>query len=304
MSPMLEYRAVSKTYPSGPRAALSGVSLGVQPGEMLAVVGESGSGKTTLLRLAAGLEVPDEGAIVLNGRIVADATNWVPPERRGVGLVFQGGALFPHLTVEGNVAYGLHDVPKRDRPAVVAAMLALVGLPDYGRRFPHELSGGERQRLALARALAPQPAVVLLDEPFSNLNRGLRFTLRDEIRRILKEIGTTSLLVTHDTDDALLVGDRVAVLRAGHLEHVGTPGEIRSGDVSDYTRQLFCFEHRREISIPDGSRVPMGRRNADSQSDADGMDRVDADGTPVPKIKAQIGDRPAVRRPCESRPPA
>jgi iron(III) transport system ATP-binding protein len=223
MTPMLEYRQVAKTYPNGERAAVSGVSLTVHRGEMLTFVGESGCGKTTLLRLAAGLEAPDEGAVLLDGRIVADAANWVPPERRGVGLVFQGGALFPHLTVERNIAYGLHDVPKPDRPAIVDQMLALVGLPDYGRRFPHELSGGERQRLALARALAPRPNVVLLDEPFSNLDRCLRCALRDEIRRILKNVGATSILVTHDTDDALLVGDRVAVFRAGRLEQLGTP---------------------------------------------------------------------------------
>lgn len=241
MTPMLEYRQVAKTYPNGERAAVSGVSLTVSRGEMLTFVGESGCGKTTLLRLAAGLEAPDEGAVVLDGRIVADAANWVPPERRGVGLVFQGGALFPHLTVERNVAYGLHDVPKPDRPAIVEQMLALVGLPDYGRRFPHELSGGERQRLALARALAPRPNVVLLDEPFSNLDRCLRCALRDEIRRILKNVGATSILVTHDTDDALLVGDRVAVFRAGRLEQLGTPDEIQQQPASEYCAQLFCL---------------------------------------------------------------
>jgi iron(III) transport system ATP-binding protein len=241
MNPMLEYRQVAKTYPNGERAAVSGVSLTVSRGEMLTFVGESGCGKTTLLRLAAGLEAPDEGAVVLDGRIVADAANWVPPERRGVGLVFQGGALFPHLTVERNVAYGLHDVPKPDRPAIVEQMLALVGLPDYGRRFPHELSGGERQRLALARALAPRPNVVLLDEPFSNLDRCLRCALRDEIRRILKNVGATSILVTHDTDDALLVGDRVAVFRAGRLEQLGTPDEIQQQPASEYCAQLFCL---------------------------------------------------------------
>lgn len=241
MKPMLEYRQVSKTYPNGERAAVSGVSIAVNQGEMLTFVGESGCGKTTLLRLATGLEAPDEGAVLLNGAIVADAAHWVPPERRGVGLVFQGGALFPHLTVERNVAYGLHDVPRNERPQIVEAMLELVGLPDYGRRFPHELSGGERQRLALARALAPRPDIVLLDEPFSNLDRCLRCALRDEIRRILKNVGTTSILVTHDTDDALLVGDRVAVFRAGRLEQLGTPEEIQQRPASEYCAQLFCL---------------------------------------------------------------
>jgi len=241
MTPMLEYREVAKTYPAGERAAVSGVSLVVSRGEMVTFVGESGCGKTTLLRLAAGLEAPDEGAVMLDGHVVADAEHWVPPERRGVGLVFQGGALFPHLTAAENIGYGLQERPKQDRPAVVEEMLKLVGLPDYGRRFPHELSGGERQRLALARALAPRPNVVLLDEPFSNLDRCLRCALRDEIRRILKNVGATSILVTHDTDDALLVGDRVAVFRAGRLEQVGTPEAIQQQPASDYCAQLFCL---------------------------------------------------------------
>lgn len=238
---MLEYRGVSKTYISGERPALSGVSITVIRGEMLAVVGESGCGKTTLLRLAAGLESPDEGTVILDGKVVAAADKWVPPEQRGVGLVFQGGALFPHLTVEKNVAFGLHKLPKKERPIVVREMLEIVGLPDYGRRFPHELSGGERQRLALARALAPRPSIVLLDEPFSNLDRCLRCALRDEIRRILKNVGATSVLVTHDTDDALLVGDRVAVFRAGQLEQSGTPEEIQKRPASEYCAQLFCI---------------------------------------------------------------
>jgi iron(III) transport system ATP-binding protein len=257
MTPMLEYRRVAKTYPAGERAAVSGVSLAVSRGEMLAFVGESGCGKTTLLRLAAGLEAPDEGTVVLDGRVVAGGEHWVPPEKRGVGLVFQGGALFPHLTVAQNAGYGLHEVSKQDRPRIIEDMLALVGLPRYGQRYPHELSGGERQRLALARALAPRPNVVLLDEPFSNLDRCLRCALRDEVRRILKNVGATSILVTHDTDDALLVGDRVAVFRAGRLEQLGTSREIQQQPASEYCAQLFCLGAQmvraargREVNVP------------------------------------------------------
>lgn len=240
MKPMLEFRHISKTYARGERAALADVSLAVRRGEMMAIVGESGCGKTTLLRLAAGLETPDEGLVILDGNIAAGPADWIPPERRGVALVFQGGALFPHLTVERNIAYGLHKMPRQERAAIVQEMLALIGLPDYGRRFPHELSGGERQRVALARSLAPRPSVVLLDEPFSNLDRCLRCTLRDEVHRILKCVGATVILVTHDADDALVVGDRVAVFRAGRMEQVGAPSEIQRHPASEYCARLLC----------------------------------------------------------------
>lgn len=244
MTPVLEYVAVSKTYPGGERAAVSGIHLEVQPGEMLALVGESGSGKTTTLRLAAGLEQPDEGVIRIHGRTVADAARWVPPERRGVGMVFQGGALFPHLSAAPNIAYGLHATPRVRHAGIVRDMLGLVGLPDHGGRYPHELSGGERQRVALARALAPGPAIVLLDEPFSSLDRCLRCELRDEVHRILKDVGATSILVTHDTDDALTVCDRIAVFRGGRIEQIGTPSDFHSQPASEYCARLFCIGAR------------------------------------------------------------
>lgn len=243
MNSMVEYQKVSKTYPNGTRAAVDQVELSVGNGEIMAFVGESGCGKTTLLRLVAGLEMPDTGAILLGGQTVAGSYHWVPPEKRGVGLVFQGGALFPHLTVGKNIAYGLHGSSRSERGRKVSEMLFLVGLPQYEKRFPHELSGGERQRIALARALAPEPKVILLDEPFSNLDRCLRCTLRDEVRRILKEVGTTSIIVTHDTDDALIMGDRVAVFREGKLEQIGDKENVRSQPVSDYCARLFCIGH-------------------------------------------------------------
>jgi len=239
MSTSLEYRHVTKSFAEGGAPAVCAVSARVEKGEVLALVGESGSGKTTLLRLAAGLEAPDEGEVLLGDKTVAGPAVWLPPERRGVGLVFQDGALFPHLSVAENVAYGLKGREAEARQSTVDFMLAMVGLSGMGKRFPHELSGGERQRLAVARALAPQPKVILLDEPFSNLDPALRRSLREEIRSILKKLKATAILVTHDTDDALCVGDRVAVLRKGSIIQIGTPQEIYRHPKNGYCARLF-----------------------------------------------------------------
>jgi iron(III) transport system ATP-binding protein len=208
-------------------------------GETLALVGESGSGKTTLLRLAAGLEAPDDGEIRIAGETVAGDRVWIPPERRKIAMVFQDGALFPHLTVEDNIGYGIRGKTRDQRRSIVQFMLAMVGLNGFQTRYPHELSGGERQRLALARALAPQPAVVLLDEPFSSLDPSLRRSLRDEVRRILEKLKATSIIVTHDTDDALIVGDRIAVFRQGRIEQLGTKSDVYHHPRNGYCARLF-----------------------------------------------------------------
>ncbi len=239
MSSTLEYLGVSKTYPRGEFPAVCAVDLRVKMGETLALVGESGSGKTTLLRLAAGLEAPDAGEIRIAGKTVASDRVWIPPERRKIAMVFQDGALFPHLTVENNIAYGVRGKTRTQRRSIVQFMLAMVGLNGFQLRFPHELSGGERQRLALARALAPQPAVVLLDEPFSNLDPYLRRSLRDEVRRIFEKLKATSIIVTHDTDDALIVGDRIAVLRKGRIEQLGTKSDVYHRPLNGYCARLF-----------------------------------------------------------------
>ena len=204
----------------GSRLAVDNVDLRLARGSFLAVVGPSGSGKTTLLRLIAGFEVPDGGSVRIGGRVVASPEAWIEPERRRVGMVFQQGALFPHLTVADNVGFGA------TAPARVAECLALVGLEDRAAGYPHELSGGERQRVALARALAADPEVVLLDEPFSALDAGLRERLREEVSAILRAAGTSTLLVTHDQAEALSLADTVAVMRDGRLEQVGTPEEV------------------------------------------------------------------------------
>jgi len=212
----------------GPVVALDGVNLRVGDGEVVALLGPSGSGKTTVLRLVAGFDRPDGGAVSLGGWTVADPARgvWVPSERRGVGIVFQDLALFPHLTVAGNVGFGLMEGPAVDRRARVRHMLDLVGIAELGGRYPHELSGGQQQRVALARALAPGPAVVLLDEPFASLDAGLRSQLCEEVGRILRATGATALFVTHDQEEALALADRVAVLERGCLEQVDAPHRL------------------------------------------------------------------------------
>jgi iron(III) transport system ATP-binding protein len=206
--------------------ALEGLDLEVYRHEILAVVGPSGCGKTTLLRLIAGFERPDRGQVILEEQLVTDQFHAVPPEQRGVGMVFQDYALFPHLDVFENVAFGLNGMPKKAGLDQVRSMLKLVGLQDLSGRFPHELSGGERQRVALARALAPRPVLLLLDEPFSNLDADRRTVMREEVRAILRGIGATAIFVTHDQEEALFIGDRLAVFNAGRLDQISGPEEI------------------------------------------------------------------------------
>jgi iron(III) transport system ATP-binding protein len=223
-APPLSLHGVSKSY--GSTSAASNLVLTASPGELLTVIGPSGCGKSTLLRLVAGLERPDVGTIRVDGTAVADDRTWVPPERRRVGLVFQDHALFPHLDVARNVAFGLDRSRRRERIARVDEVLDLVRLGHLAKRYPHELSGGEQQRVALARALAPEPAVVLLDEPFSSLDETLRAQLRSDTVAVLRATRTTALLVTHDQTEALSVGDRVVVMREGRIEQADTPVRV------------------------------------------------------------------------------
>ena len=217
---MIRLERVSKSF--GPVRAVQEVTLEIGRGEFVALLGPSGCGKTTLLRLIAGFETPDVGTVRLGEQVVAGSA-WVPPERRHVGMVFQDYALFPHLTVAGNVGYGL---PRAGRGVRVAEALALVGLAEHGLRYPHQLSGGQQQRVALARALAPEPAVVLLDEPWSNIDPVLRTSMRDELAGILRATGVTVLLVTHEQEEAFSLADRVAVMRDGAIVQAGVPEEI------------------------------------------------------------------------------
>jgi iron(III) transport system ATP-binding protein len=217
----LRVEGVTKHF--GGTLAVDGVSFELAPHELLALVGPSGCGKSTLLRLLAGLYTTETGAITLGGTVVDDGRTALPPERRRVGLVFQEHALFPHLSVADNVAFG---VRSGDASARVVEMLDLVGLGAHGDRYPHELSGGERQRVALARALAPRPALMLLDEPFASLDPNLRWRIRDDVVRILRATRTPAVFVTHDQGEALAVGDRIAVMRAGRIVQLGTPEQV------------------------------------------------------------------------------
>ncbi|NBB91039.1 MAG: ATP-binding cassette domain-containing protein [Spirochaetes bacterium] len=235
--PVLRLDGITKRYPRGAQDAVSGLSLDVYSGEVVALVGESGSGKTTALRLIAGFETPDSGTVELSGRVVAAD----PPEKRGVGVVFQDQALFPHLTVFENVAFGLHGSRStrgtgglgfagyRGAAQIrrrVEEVLDLTGTSGLAARYPHELSGGQVQRIAVARALAPQPTLILLDEPFNNLDAPLKRRLSQELRQILRAAGTSAVLVTHDPDEAFALASRVVFLKDGREIQRGTPREL------------------------------------------------------------------------------
>jgi len=206
--------------------AINDINLDVHTGEILALLGPSGCGKTTTLRLIAGFERPDTGQIEIGERVVAAQGRFVPPERRGVGMVFQDHAIFPHLTIFQNVAYGLKRQKASQARENAMMMLKLVEMEQFEKRYPHELSGGERQRVALARALAPRPILLLMDEPFNSLDANLRVQMREQVRGILKTMQATAIFVTHDQEEALYIGDRMAVFQKGRLEQIGTPEEV------------------------------------------------------------------------------
>lgn len=217
-------RCFGLTKEFGETVAVKDVNLAVDHGEKLVLLGPSGCGKTTLLRLIAGFEVPTTGTLAVGGQLVAWPRYSLPPEKRRVGMVFQDYALFPHMDVRSNVLYGIGR--SRAKEERMTEVLKLVGLQGMERRMPYELSGGEQQRVALARALAPQPAVVLLDEPFSNLDAQLRTQVRNEVKQILTEAAATSIFVTHDQEEALLLGDMIAVMSKGKIEQVDNPEDI------------------------------------------------------------------------------
>ena len=255
-SPILQLTEVSKKYASSSISAVDRVNLNLERGELLGLLGPSGCGKTTLLRIVAGFEKISQGRVKIGGNLICDRKQDTPPEKRNTGMVFQDYALFPHLTVAENIAFGLKGkksfgrLSSKDIKRRISEVLDLVGLSGLEKRYPHELSGGQQQRVALARALAPQPALILLDEPLSNLDVQVRYRLREEIRRILKAAGISAIFVTHDREEALAISDKIAVMRNGKIEQIGTPEEIytrpSSRFVAEFVTQANFITARRE----------------------------------------------------------
>ncbi len=258
----LELQDVTRRF--GTRNAVDGLSLRLPQGSIGCLLGPSGCGKTTALRCIAGFEPVDSGLIRAHGRVLSSPAFHAPPETRQIGMVFQDYALFPHLTVQQNVAFGLHRRAREARRSRVEEILAIVGLTEYRERYPHQLSGGQQQRVALARALAPEPAIVLLDEPFSSLDVELRERLGIEVRAVLKSLNTTALLVTHDQQEAFAVADIVGVMREGRLEQWDAPYELyhrpATRFVADFIGQGVFIDG--EVVAADTFRTELGLMRA------------------------------------------
>lgn len=262
----LAFDGISHLY--GALAAVSDVTFEVEPGELMCLLGNSGCGKTTLLRIAAGIERQDDGRVLLNGIEIAGDRTFVPPEQRGIGLVFQDFALFPHLNIRNNVGFGLKNLPRGEAKTAIDRALDRVGLSDYGEKFPHMLSGGEQQRVALARAIAPRPAILLMDEPFSGLDKRLRESVRSETLAVLKETRTTAIFVTHDPEEAMRVGDRIALMRAGRIVQIDTPDQIYRHPIDVLTARFFSEINELDGQVESGHVVtPVGSFGANGFDD-------------------------------------
>ncbi|MFA5950475.1 MAG: ABC transporter ATP-binding protein [Hyphomicrobium sp.] len=254
----LTFDAVERRYGEG--QALAGFSLDIAPGEVVCLLGPSGCGKTTLLRIAAGIEKPSGGRILINEREVAGPSRFVPPEQRSVGLMFQDFALFPHLTILDNVAFGLRSLPREEGQREAMLILSRVGLAHYAAEYPHILSGGQQQRVALARAIVPRPAVMLMDEPFSGLDVQLRDTMQEETLTLLRETRATSMIVTHHPEEAMRLGDRIAVMRAGKLIQTGKAEDLYHRPVELFVARMFSEINEIRYRVTGGEiATPVGR---------------------------------------------
>lgn len=253
----LALRGIAHDYDGVP--SVRGVDLEVEPGEVICLLGRSGCGKSTLLRIAAGLERPTAGRVLINDREVASRAVHLPPEKRGVGLMFQDYALFPHLTVLANVMFGLRDLSRADAEREARRVLGRVGLERHADDYPHALSGGEQQRAALARAIVPRPSILMMDEPFSGLDRRLRESVREETLTVLRETRVTAIIVTHDPEEAMRLGDRIALMRDGRLVQVGSAADLYEHPADLATACFFC-EMNQIDSVVSGGRVdtPVG----------------------------------------------
>ena len=289
----LKFSDVAHAY--GARRVLEGVDISVAPGEIVCLLGPSGCGKTTLLRLAAGLEPLQQGRIDIGGRLIAEPGREVPPEQRHVGVVFQDYALFPHLTVAENVAFGLRFVPRGERVWRVMDALARVGLEAWQRSYPHMLSGGQQQRVALARALAPRPSVLLLDEAFASLDARLREQVRDDTLHVLQTTGIATLLVTHDAEEAMFMGDRIALMRHGRIVQVGAPRDLYLNPADRFVASFLGEVNRLSARVRDGrAETALGGLAAPGFADGAPVEvlvrpeglRLDAGEGPVAQVEA------------------
>jgi iron(III) transport system ATP-binding protein len=240
-------------------SSVKDMNLSIAPGEILCLLGHSGCGKTTLMRIAAGVERQNRGKVLINGRVVADEEVFLPPEKRGVGLMFQDYALFPHMSILNNVMFGLTNLPKKEAQTAAMAALGRVGLTDYAEDYPHALSGGEQQRVALARALVPRPGILLMDEPFSGLDKRLRDSVRDETLAVIRETRATCIIVTHDPEEAMRMGDKIALMRRGRLVQYGTAADLYKSPADLFAARFFSELNQLEGQVTSaGVETPVG----------------------------------------------
>jgi iron(III) transport system ATP-binding protein len=266
----LDLRGIGKSFDH--LRVLTDISLRIAPAEVVCLLGPSGCGKSTLLRIIAGIEQASEGALLMDGRLIADAKGSLPPERRGIGMVFQDYALFPQMTVLENVSFGLRGLSSQDRRQAAGQALASVGLTARAEAYPSMLSGGEQQRVALARALAPRPRVLLMDEPFSNLDARMRDSVREDTVRLLRETRATCILVTHDPEEAMRIADRIVLMRAGRVVQVGNPEALYDHPNDLEAARFFCDLNEVPCQISNGlAKTPIGSFKADGHPDGPGI---------------------------------
>lgn len=262
----LRFEKIGRRY--GATQALADVSFTVRAGEVLCLLGPSGCGKSTLLRLIAGIDEPTSGRILMDGQEISGPDRFVPPETRGIGLVFQDYALFPHLSARDNIMFGINGIPRGEREKIAAVALERVGMAAHAEAFPDMLSGGEQQRVALARAVVPRPRVLLMDEPFSNLDKRMRDLVRDNTIALLRETGATAVVVTHDPEEAMRIADRIVLMRTGHVVQIGSAQELYRQPADLHSARFFCeINELSGVVREERVETPVGSFRADDMAD-------------------------------------